>query len=62
MALPIEANFFGTLARNYDIMPDGQQFVVIHTCGTSAGSKPSEQQVNVVLNWFEELKRLVPTN
>ena len=41
----------------YDISPDGQRFLMI---------KQSEQvrdtQINVVLNWFEELKRLVPTN
>jgi hypothetical protein len=41
--------------RNYDVTPDGQQFVMV---------KPSEQelaatQINVVLNWFEDLKRRV---
>jgi hypothetical protein len=24
-------------------------------------SAPDQSQINVVLNWFEELKRLVPT-
>jgi len=38
----------------YDISPDGQRFVMIKEQG--------ESQINVVLNWFEELKRLVPTN
>ncbi len=39
----------------YDISPDGQQFLMI--------KRPeAERQINVVLNWFEELKRLVPTN
>jgi len=38
--------------RTYDVTPDGQRFVMI---------KPSEQelaatQINVVLNWFEDLK------
>ena len=42
----------------YDVAPDGQRFLMI---------KEGEQgstvtQLNVVLNWFEELKRLVPTN
>jgi eukaryotic-like serine/threonine-protein kinase len=41
---------------NYDVSPDGQRFLML---------KPSEQaqaltQINVVLNWFEELKRKVP--
>jgi eukaryotic-like serine/threonine-protein kinase len=37
---------------NYDVSPDGQRFLMI-----TGESKP---QINVVLNWFEELKRLVP--
>ena len=42
----------------YDVSPDGQRFLML---------KPVEQeqvdptQINVVLNWTEELKRLVPT-
>jgi eukaryotic-like serine/threonine-protein kinase len=42
---------------NYDVSPDGQRFLML---------KPSEQaqaaptQINVVLNWFEELKQKVP--
>jgi Tol biopolymer transport system component len=45
-------------APNYDVSLDGQRFLML---------KPNEQtqsaptQVNVVLNWFEELKRRVPT-
>jgi len=41
---------------NYDVSPDGQHFLML---------KPTEQaeaptQINVVQNWFEELKRRVP--
>ena len=39
----------------YDISPDGQRFLMIKRAEDPA-------QINVVLNWFEELKRLVPTN
>ena len=36
-------------------MPDGKQFVVITSAGASADANPSSaQQINVVLNWFEE--------
>ena len=38
----------------YDITPDGQRFLMIKEEGSA--------QINVVLNWFEELKRLVPSN
>lgn len=41
---------------SFDISPDGQKFVMVQQDGTG----PS--QINVVLNWFEELKRLVPTD
>ena len=41
---------------NYDVAPDGQRFVMI-----KESEEPQEGQINVVLNWFEELKRLVPT-
>ncbi len=40
----------------YDISPDGQRFLMIKEAGAN------QSQINVVLNWFEELKRLVPTN
>ncbi len=43
------------LARNYDISPDGRRFAMIKGAATSL------RQLNVVQNWFEEIKRLVPT-
>jgi len=46
--------------RMFDIHPDGQQFLMIK--GSSVTSEnPLGPQINVVLNWFEELKRLVPS-
>ena len=39
----------------YDISPDGRRFLM-----SKEDSTPTA--INVVLNWFEELKRLVPTN
>jgi serine/threonine-protein kinase len=47
----------GTLS-NYDVSPDGQRFLMIKP-GESTEAPPT--QINVVLNWFEELKRRVPT-
>ena len=44
--------------RSYDVYPDGRHFIV---------SLPEHQtdlpvaRLNVVLNWFDELKRRVPT-
>ena len=42
---------------NYDVSPDGQRFLM--TKETEQNS--SATQINVVLNWFEELKQKVPT-
>ena len=46
----------GTSVANYDISPDGQRFLMIKE------EEGQQDQIHVVLNWFEELKRLVPTN
>ncbi len=45
----------GGAVVNYDISPDGQRFLMIK------GDEGQPGQINVVQNWFEELKRLVPT-
>ena len=43
---------------NYDVALDSQRFLMIQ-----AGEEDlAAMQVNVVLNWFEELKRRVPVN
>ena len=41
---------------DYDVTPDGQRFLMIKD-----GGEESAGQINVVLNWFEELKRKVPS-
>jgi eukaryotic-like serine/threonine-protein kinase len=43
---------------NYDVSPDGQRFLMLKP---SEGGLAAPTQINVVLNWFEELKRRVPT-
>ncbi len=48
----------GNDMHNYDVAPDGRRFVMIKESEQESASV----QINVVLNWFEELKRLVPTN
>ncbi len=45
------------LRRNYDVSADGQRFLMIQR---EHDLVPTE--IIVVLNWFEELKRRVPTN
>ncbi len=52
---------YGRLNRTpqYDVVSDGQRFVMVKE-SSDAEERPLTQ-INVVLNWFEELKRLVPT-
>jgi eukaryotic-like serine/threonine-protein kinase len=46
--------------RNLDVLPDGR-FIGIVDADQSQSGKASAPQINVVLNWFDELKRQVPT-
>ncbi|HXC33267.1 MAG TPA: protein kinase [Verrucomicrobiae bacterium] len=41
---------------NYDVTPDGRRFLMVK----ANEDAESGQQINVVLNWFEELKQKVP--
>jgi eukaryotic-like serine/threonine-protein kinase len=43
---------------NYDVSPDGQRFLMLKA---TEQSQAAPTQINVVLNWFEELKQKVPT-
>ncbi len=45
--------------RNFDITPDGRQFLIIPFGNSAAGPTPAPAQINVVLNWFEDLKQRV---
>jgi len=41
---------------DYDVSPDGQRFLML-----KSAEEATPTQINVVLNWFEELKQKVPT-
>jgi Tol biopolymer transport system component len=43
--------------RNYDLLPDGRRFLGVNPVGNG----PQGTQIEVVLNWSEELKQRVPT-
>jgi len=48
---------------NYDITPDGRGFVFTRPLsgpGARADAQDGRRSVKVVLNWFEDLKRIVP--
>jgi hypothetical protein len=49
-------------ARSYDVFPDGQRFVMIKDTPNAQPSGATSASIIVVLNWSEELKRLVPVD
>jgi Tol biopolymer transport system component len=57
--LAVERRFGGagpTTPRPFDVTPDGKIIAPLDTTQTQSGP-----QIQVVLNWFEELKQRVPT-
>jgi Tol biopolymer transport system component len=49
-----------TFVRSYDITLDGKRVIGVVSGTTSPGSNPRQANIEVVLNWFEELKARVP--
>ena len=63
MALPRQfraSQAAGAGARPYDITPDGKRFIGMIAAGQTQSGGPATPQIQVVLNWFEELKAKVP--
>ena len=59
--LPVTGILLGQQAiTNFDIMPDGQRFLVVREVSNLSGQTGSSANINIVLNWFEELKERVP--
>ena len=49
----------GPSSRPFDVAPDGRLILIKWATGTDPSSAAT---IVIVHNWFEELKRLVPTN
>ena len=50
--------------RQYDVAADGQTFVGVILAGSAKSDDPgapTNQEIQVVLNWFTELQQRVPT-
>ena len=60
--LPIEGAIHPLAQRNYDVTPDGKQLIVVlpAQAAQSDPSRRASEQINVVLNWTEELKARAP--
>ena len=52
---------FAALRRNYDVTKDGRRLIVaLPTGDASVDESDGSSQINIVLNWVEELKARVP--
>ena len=61
-AVVIKGDYFaGQTGRQYDVTADGKRFLVIKDAAQNGGTQ-ARNQIVVVQNWFEELKRLVPVD
>ena len=57
---PVEGFFGQNFERSFHITPDGQQFLVAFPADQVESGEPARHQINIVLNWFEELTERVP--
>jgi Tol biopolymer transport system component len=57
----VTADRINSQRRAYDILPDGQFIGLVEASERDGSPAPASREIRVVLNWFEELKRLVPT-
>ena len=46
--------------RGYDVSPDGQRFLMLKEVARSEDTSTAPHSI-IVQHWFEELRRLVPT-
>jgi eukaryotic-like serine/threonine-protein kinase len=53
--------FTSTTRADYDVSPDGKRFLMMKATKQQE-TQTALTQINVVMNWTEELKRLVPVN
>jgi hypothetical protein len=63
--VPIQGALMFANYRDFDLMPDGERFVMIVPSARTAASAdepdgPPRARIDVVLNWVEELKARVP--
>ena len=58
--LPIEGFTVVGGYRDYDITPDGERLVMVFPADQSEPGETSPPQINLILNWFQELTERVP--
>lgn len=59
-ALPVHGFLPVVSYREYDIMPNGRELVMVFPAAQTRAAAPATAQIHTVLNWVEELKARVP--
>jgi serine/threonine-protein kinase len=57
-----EWHYFSFIGRTYDVSLDGQRFLVIDPTPADQGGTESAPRINIIANWFEELKNKAPVD
>jgi len=57
-----DRTIIGGRNRRMAVSPDGRRFLLLANATETAGGEAAPSQLVVVQHWFEELRRLVPTN
>ena len=60
--MPIKGFITAAFYRDYDISPDGERLVMVFLADQTEPGEASLPQINMVLNWFQELTERVPIN
>ncbi len=58
--LPVKGFNVVATYRDYDMSPDGERLLMVFPVDRVDSGEPARPQINIVLNWFEELKERVP--
>jgi serine/threonine protein kinase/Tol biopolymer transport system component len=56
--LLFQGSYFTSAGHTWDLSPDGKRFLIMKVSELTAVKAP--RKINIVLNWFEELKQRVP--
>ena len=47
---------------SWDIHPDGNRFLMMNETAADSKTEKSRPRIDIILNWFEELKQQVPVD
>jgi eukaryotic-like serine/threonine-protein kinase len=58
--IPSDFSIGSNEIHSWDIHPNGKRFLMMKDAGTNASAGRGPRRINIILNWFEELKQQMP--